>query len=66
MPSSVIAAMNYDPASRNLRIHFVSGLIYEYLGVPETVFSAMKKAFSKGTYLNRYIKGHYDYRKIAG
>jgi Na+/citrate or Na+/malate symporter len=64
MPSTVIADMNYNAGSSILRIRFVSGLIYEYQKVPEKIFRAMQRAGSKGNFLNRYIKGNYDYKKI--
>ena len=65
MPSTVIADMNYIPENKILRIRFISGLVYEYIDVPGKVYAAMKNAVSKGTYLNRYIKGHYSYRKVS-
>ena len=64
MPSSVIAAMNYDPASATLRIIYVSGMIYDYKNVPEKIYKAMKAASSKGAYLNRHIKGNYEFEKL--
>ena len=64
MPSSVIANMVYEPGSSTLRVRFLSGAVYEYKKVPETVYNAMKAAFSKGTYLNKHIKGNYPFKKI--
>ena len=64
MPSSVIAHMNYDPVTATLRIHFISGSVYEYLQVPMEEYQAMRKAYSKGTYLNVHIKGKYAYKKM--
>jgi hypothetical protein len=64
MPSSVIKEMEYDKRKRILRIVFVSGMIYDYLDVPEEVFSAMRLAQSKGTFLNQLVKPHYSFRKI--
>ncbi|HEY8955686.1 KTSC domain-containing protein [Chitinophaga sp.] len=64
MPSSVVAHMIYDADKRTLRIIFVSGMVYDYKDVPETVYLAMKSSGSKGIYLNKYIKGHYDFEKI--
>jgi hypothetical protein len=64
MPSSVVAAIKYDPASSVLRVIFVSGTIYDYLEVPEKIYKAMKTASSKGTYLNEHIKGHYKFEKV--
>jgi hypothetical protein len=64
MPSSVIANMIYDAASSTLRVVFVSGAIYEYRKVPAAIYSAMKTARSKGTYLNQHIKPNFAFKKI--
>jgi len=55
--------MSYDADLHILRIRFVSGLIYNYKGVPEEIFRALKTAASKGTFLNQYIKGKYEFEK---
>lgn len=64
MPSSVVAAIQYDAKSSTLRITYVSGMIYDYENVPENLYEAMKKTFSKGAFLNHHIKGKYQYKKI--
>ena len=65
MPSSVVAAINYDPDSLSLKVVYVSGMVYEYKGVPESVYRELKMAGSKGSYLNYNIKGKYDYEKVT-
>ena len=65
MPSSVIAYMNYFPESSTLRIIYTTGEIYDYLKVPAAIYEAMKKAASKGKYLNQIIKGHYSFKKLT-
>ena len=64
MPSSVVSGIKYDPTKQVLRVYYVSGMVYDYKKVPPQVYQSMIKAFSKGTYLNRYIKGHYDFEKV--
>jgi len=64
MPSSVVAAFNYDAPHHTLNVIYVSGKKYAYKNVPERVYLAMKEAFSKGTYLNQNIKGKYPFKKI--
>jgi hypothetical protein len=64
MPSSVVANLSYNPLSSTLRVVFVSGMIYDYLKVPEKEYIAMKTSGSKGTYLNKFIKGHYSFKKV--
>lgn len=65
MPSSVVNNMSYDPESSTLRIVYVSGIAYDYKNVPEKVYKAMRAATSKGTFLNRFIKGHYPFKKVG-
>jgi hypothetical protein len=64
MPSTVIKNIIYNPSSSTLRIVFISGMIYDYKGVPESIYQAMKASGSKGTYLNKHIKNHYSFKKI--
>lgn len=65
MPSSVVSSFSYDYASATLRVVFVSGMVYDYLNVPEKVYTAMKASASKGIFLNTKIKGHYSFKKIS-
>jgi len=65
MPSSVVAHIQYDPATQVLRITYVSGMVYDYKKVPEKIYKAMKASGSKGTYLNNHIKGHYEFEKVG-
>lgn len=65
MPSSVVAYYRYDEKDNSLYVHFVSGTIYRYLNVPARLYEGMKRAVSKGKYLNTKIKGSFDFDKIA-
>jgi hypothetical protein len=56
--------MDYDPVSQTLIITYVSGRVYYYLDVPETLYKKMKTAPSKGVFLNRQIKGKYEFKKM--
>ncbi len=64
MPSSVVAAINYDVHSSTLRVIYVSGIVYGYKNVPEEIYTAMKTSFSKGAFLNQHIKGKFPFEKI--
>lgn len=55
--------MEYLPDSQILRIFYVSGAIYDYLQVPQSVYLEMKKASSKGTFLNKVIKERFAFEK---
>ncbi len=64
MPSTVIESFHYNEESQTLRVHFLSGNVYDYHDVPEKVFEKMKRYKSKGTFLNRFIKGSFEYSRV--
>lgn len=61
MPSTVIAKIEYDESNRILSVIFLSGKVYYYKDVPKNVFITLRAAKSKGRYLNKYIKGAFEY-----
>ncbi|HEX4051779.1 MAG TPA: KTSC domain-containing protein [Steroidobacteraceae bacterium] len=61
MPSNVIRWFNYSSHSRELLIGFRSGREYAYLDVPENVYLAMKRAFSKGEFFNLHVRDRYRF-----
>jgi hypothetical protein len=63
MPSSVIHHFNYDPDTEVLRVTFLSGTVYEYKTVPKNIYEKMRGSFSKGRFLNKYIKGKFSFEK---
>jgi len=65
MPSTVVAYMDYNEKSAILRITYTSGEKYDYRNVPPNIYEAMRQAPSKGVYLNKFIKGHYPYKKVT-
>lgn len=64
MPSSVVAAIRYEPDTNTLRVIYVSGSVYDYKQVPEKVYKEMRTASSKGEFLNKHIKPNYEFEKI--
>ena len=64
MPSSVIRSYRYDPVERHLDVVFVSARRYRYFEVPEETYDAMRRAFSKGEFFNRYIRDQYRFSLV--
>lgn len=62
--SSNIAAIGYSSFEQVLQVHFLNGFRYRYLDVPQSVFNEFQGAPSKGRYLNREIKGQFDYERV--
>jgi len=62
--SSNVEAIGYDPAASEVHVRFLTGDTYVYHGVPEDIYNELLAAPSKGSYLNRIIKGTYDYTKL--
>ncbi|MCU1324543.1 MAG: imidazoleglycerol-phosphate synthase [Acidobacteriaceae bacterium] len=67
MPSTVIAAMHYDPESKTLTIVYRGHRgTYRYFEVTPEDYAAFRAAPSKGTYLNTTFKAHgYRYERVA-
>jgi len=62
--SSNIEAIGYDESTQDLHVQFLSGGYYVYHNVPREIFDRLMEAPSKGSYLNREIKGVYQYSKM--
>ncbi len=62
--SSNLHSVGYDAESQTLRIKFHSGETYDYYNVPDTRYSGLMNASSKGSYHATYIKERYRYRKV--
>jgi hypothetical protein len=58
--SSNVTAVGYDDDRKVLRLRFHNGTVYEYSGVPATVYRALLDAPSKGSFINdRFKNGPY-------
>ena len=63
--SSNLASVDYNPKTRTLEIEFKSGGVYAYSNVPESVYSGLMSAGSKGKYFASVIKDVYPYVKVG-
>lgn len=63
--SSTIAAYDYDPASQAMTVQFRGGGRYIYAGVPPEVHAGFVASDSKGSFLQRHIRGRYEHRKVS-
>ena len=64
MPSTVIGNFSYHADTQTLRIRFLSGMVYEYLDVPESIYDGLKASRSKGIFFNQHIKDTYEFKKV--
>lgn len=64
--SSNLKAVGYDPLHSLLRIEFNNGSIYDYFGVPQSIYQGLKNAPSKGSFHHTFIRnGGFSYQRIA-
>lgn len=61
--SSDLNAVGYENGT--LYIRFISGGLYQYSGVPESVYHGLMAAGSHGRYFHAHIKGRYPYARIG-
>jgi KTSC domain len=59
--STAIEAIDYDLATRQLRVTFPGGNTYKYYDVPRGVYQGFLDAESKGLFFNAYIRDRYDF-----
>lgn len=59
--SSNIEAIGHDNDAQELYVRFLSGATYVYHGVPKEVYENLMAAPSKGSFLNREVKGVYEF-----
>ena len=64
MPSTVIAAIEYDEFCQELIVTFVSGKKYLYGRVPHETYLLFASSKSKGIYFNEHIRDHYRHTLI--
>ena len=53
--SSMISAVAYDDAARELLVIFNSGKTYVYSNVPREVYDGLLRANSKGSYMKDFV-----------
>jgi hypothetical protein len=62
--SSNVAAVGYDGFTQTLEVEFKSGGIYRYHDVPSYVHDQLMQADSKGHFVNVFVKGKYDSKRV--
>jgi hypothetical protein len=62
--SSNIRSLGYRLSSFLLQVEFKDGSIYNYYGVPESIYNEFLKSTSKGKFLNNNIAYRFRYEKI--
>jgi hypothetical protein len=62
--SSNVGEVGYDAGDQALQVRYLNNRTYVYSGVPEAIFQELLNAPSKGSFLNRVVKGSYPYHEI--
>lgn len=56
----------YDHDSQTLTVQFQNGSVYQYSGVPQTVFDTFQQNGGAGTFFWTKIRDQYPTTKLAG
>jgi len=64
--STRLRSVSYDIALSILDLEFRDGALYRYFDVPETIYTGLIAAESKGSYFNRSIRPCFPYAFIRG
>ena len=63
--STTVRSMGYQRRRKILEIEFHSGVVYQYLDVPERVYEEFRQAESKGRYFNCEIRDGYPFVRLV-
>ena len=64
--STAIHEIDYDAERAKLRVRFVSGEQYVYVGVPGEVHRSFVEADSKGRFFQLEIRDRYPFNRLDG
>lgn len=64
--SSHLQTYDYEPNSQVLTVQFANGSVYQYSGVPQTVFDTLQQNGGGGTYFWSKIRDQYPATKLVG
>ena len=62
--SSNIRSVGYDQEISVLEVEFHTGGVFQYSGVPETLYQGLMQATSKGSYFHDRIKDRHPCRQV--
>lgn len=63
--SSNIVSVGYDAASETLEVEFMSGSVYQYYNVPQSIYDAFIAAPSAGQFFAYQIKNSFPYSRVG-
>lgn len=63
--SSNIVSVGYDAPSETLEIEFMSGAVYQYYNVPQSIYDAFIAASSAGQFFAYQIKNAFPYSRVG-
>lgn len=63
--SSNIVSVGYDTASETLELEFMSGSVYQYYNVPQSIYDALIAAPSAGKFFTYQIKNAFPYSRVG-
>lgn len=64
--SSNLASVGYDTQRQILEVGFRDGAVYQYFGVPQSVYAGLMAASSHGSYFDAFVKKMgYRYQRVA-
>jgi lysyl-tRNA synthetase class 2 len=65
LASSALRTIAYDHRRHLLQLEFPDRTVYRYFDVPVDLYEGLLRAPSKGSYFNRFIRGHFVHVRVA-
>ena len=64
--STLLRSVSYDLGLSILELELCDGALYRYFDVPDTIYTGLLAADSKGSYFNRWVRSRFRYALIRG
>ncbi len=63
--SRILRSVGYDDSKKILEIEFSSGLVYQYLGVPEKVHADLMHSDEIGKYFSEKVRPKFQTKQVV-
>ena len=63
--SRILRSVGYDDSTKILEIEFLSGLVYQYSGVPPKVYKDLMHSAEIGKYFSEKVRTQYRTKQVV-
>jgi ATP-dependent DNA helicase RecG len=62
--SRILRSVRYDESTKTLEIEFTSGIVYQYFGVPQKVYTDLMHSGEIGKYYSEKVRPKFQTKQV--